>query len=156
MEVPGAEIASSFPARQASLSPGHPHPAQKLMQVWLIDNMYDPLMVDDATFDLLEPYMAGLKGAAKHRVLATARQILEHGADQAPASARQGFMKRWSDAEEVFAQAAPAAGADDGAGEEEGEATSGPQRPAVPEAFHEAPEASSVRARAQRIAAVLA
>ena len=37
--------------------------AQKNKQSWLIDNMYDDKMVEDAAFDLLEAYLAGLKGA---------------------------------------------------------------------------------------------
>ena len=141
MEVPGAEIASATPSFRIHV----PRRVQKLMQIWLIDNMYDSTLVSDDTFEVMAAYLAGLKGAAKHRTLATAKSILEHGVDNAPPSARQTFLQRWNDAASLMTSLQE--GVEDGIPD---------LRPALPEDFDAETAPDTVRHRAQEVAATLA
>ena len=174
----------------------HIVPVQKNKQSWLIDNMYDDKMVGDAAFDLLEAYLAGLKGAQRARCLEIAKGLLEdHIA--APLSARDAFLKRYKAASpENVAAAAKAAAAAAAAAEGTAPAPAAPvapappaaapaaaaasedgsdaadsapasagiaaedlppdTRPPLPEGFKDAPSKKSLKARAQRIASLLA
>ncbi len=160
---------------------------QKNKQSWLIDNMYDNKMVHDAVFDLLEAYLAGLKGAQRARCLEISKGLVE---DQiaAPLSSRDAYLKRYKAAspEAIAAAAKAAAAAELGAASEpaaeqpaasaEGEGSAveaataegttesdaptaelpPDTRPPLPEGFDEVIPKKVVKARAQRIAALLA
>jgi len=153
--------------------------------------MYDSQMVGDAAFDLLEAYLAGLKGAQRDRCLEIAKGLVEDHI-VAPPSARDAFLKRYeaaspanvaaaakaaaakAAAQEGAAPAAPAAAAaapkaeqdakDESSAEDAAEAVTAGEseelppdtRPALPAGFSDPAPKKLVKARAQRVAALLA
>lgn len=50
---------------------------QKVRQVWLLQNMYDQMLLDDESFEILLEYLEGLQGKAREKTVSEAETTLE-------------------------------------------------------------------------------